>query len=486
MMSKTYIVLNLDSEWYQLDIDNPIDFSPIKSIDPSCIFITIQINDLIRYFKSQNIKQLPTVVDVECLTKQTQQKGKDEEVHASWSALRFLHDMGSIDSDFKLTTKTASEFMTKLGEAYLNELDNNENEKKRFTSVEIPINLILYARQLNGIRIDRELAEERCRQLENKIYEIKNTLQLDHSIFDPENEKFQSEYIKSKEYRFVQSLQYTLKTRRKSDRVCGLLYELSRVKKDLNSILIMLTHYGGKERVHPTFKGFGTITSRITMREPSIQNMKRTNRDIIVPDIGKDFCYIDYGQFEAGILASLSKDERLITLYNQDIYTDIATKILGNEHEREEAKIIFYRFMYGDNTISREAKIYFERFNKLISYIDEVNNELNDKGVIYSPLGNGRKQTEKTSWALSHKIQSTASLIYKKSLLRAYKEVKDASFVIPMHDATLYEITPIGKKETIKQLIDIYKEEFKAICPELEPIVTIKKFFEKEKKSTFA
>jgi DNA polymerase I-like protein with 3'-5' exonuclease and polymerase domains len=483
MTAKTYIVLHIDSEWWKLNNKNSEDFSPLRTIDPSCTLITIQINDLIRYFKSQKIKRLPKIVDVECLAKQTQQRGKDEGVHASWSALKFLNDLGSIDSDFKLTRKTASEFMTKLGEAYQNELNTNLIEKKRYISIESPINLILYERQLKGIRIDRKLAKERCRQLENKIYEIKNILQLDYAIFDPENEKFQSKYIESKEYRFVQSLQYTLRTRRKTDRVCNLLYELSRVKNDLNSILIMLSYHGGREKVHPSFKGFGTITSRITMREPSIQNMKRTNRDIIVPNYGKEFCYIDYGQFEAGILASLSKDKNLIALYNQDIYTDIATKILGNKNEREEAKIIFYRFIYGDSTISREAKKYFERFKKLVSYIEKVNLELNDKGVIYSPLGNGRKKSSISSWALSHKIQSTASLIYKKSLLRAYNDVKDASFVIPMHDATLYEVSPIEKEETIKQLVVIYKEEFKAICPELEPIVTIKKFFEKESKS---
>ena len=80
------------------------------------------------------------------------------------------------------------------------------------------------------------------------------------------------------------------------------------------------------------------------MREPSIQNMKRENRDIIIPSHGKEFLYLDYGQFEAGILASLSGDSKLIDLYEKDIYSDIAANLLGSEDNRDQAKIIFYRF----------------------------------------------------------------------------------------------------------------------------------------------
>ena len=216
------------------------------------------------------------------------------------------------------------------------------------------------------------------------------------------------------------------------------------------------------------------------MRDPSIQNMKRSNRDIIVPFDNKEFVYVDYGQFEAGILASLSKDKKLLKLYNDDIYIDIAKKIYNDITEREEAKIVFYRFIYGDISLPNEVKKYLNRFAQLTKYINNIKLELNEKGIIYSFDGNGRKAGNISSWAVSHKIQSTASLIYKKALIRTYKEVPEADFVLPMHDATLYEISSIEENtELIKnRIINIYKDEFKSICPEIEPQVNIKLFFE--------
>src|SRR5690606_22498978 len=119
---------------------------------------------------------------------------------------------------------------------YKSLLDNKVEEKERFEKIEIPTNSILYNRQLKGIKINRELAEKRCEQLENSIYKIKNELQLEHLIFDPDNERLQYDYLRSKNYKIVHTIRYTLKIRRKSDRVCNLLYELTRVKWDLNSI----------------------------------------------------------------------------------------------------------------------------------------------------------------------------------------------------------------------------------------------------------
>jgi DNA polymerase I-like protein with 3'-5' exonuclease and polymerase domains len=166
---------------------------------------------------------------------------------------------------------------------------------------------------------------------------------------------------------------HSFKARQNEDVVCQLFYELIRNEKDIDSYLHMLSHWGGEERTFPTYYGFGTITGRITMRHPSIQNLRKNNRSVIIPDTGKRFLYVDYSQFEAGILASLSKDEILIKLYNTDIYSDLAEHVLGDKQNRNEAKIIFYRYMYGDDTLSKKAINYFLKLmsiiNKLISPI---------------------------------------------------------------------------------------------------------------------
>ena len=101
----------------------------------------------------------------------------------------------------------------------------------------------------------------------------------------------------------------------------------------------MLAHWGGPARCYPVFFGFGTITSRVTVREPSLQNLRKTNRSVISADPKKKLLYVDYSQFEAGILASLSEDPLLISLYNTDIYEDLAHNVLGDASKRADTKV---------------------------------------------------------------------------------------------------------------------------------------------------
>ena len=277
---------------------------------------------------------------------------------------------------------------------------------------------------------------------------------------------------------------YTFKTRSKEDIICNFFYDLLRNQQDLESLLYIISRWGGEQRTYPTYLGFGTITSRIIMREPSLQNLRKVNRDVIIPDLGMKLLYIDYSQFEAGILASLSDDEDMIALYNSDIYKDLANNILGDESKRDEAKIIFYRYMYGDKTLSLKAKSYFHKFKKLESFRKLISLEIiNDKktGTIN---GNFRcpkddDDDDEIVWFLSHKIQATASLIYKNALIQVYNNFFNGiEFLVPMHDGTLYQINEIEYDKIKKEIEDIYIGEFKKICPKINASVKSNELFQ--------
>src|SRR5690606_6116174 len=242
----------------------------------------------------------------------------------------------------------------------------DEEEKTRFENIESKINKIIYSRQYRGININPDIAKQKCVEIEKEIYRIKKILQLEYNIFSPQNENTQLKYLQSKKYNVIKSFQYSFKVRRNQDIICNYFYDLLRNQNDLDSLIYMLSHWGGKDLTYPSFLGFGTISSRIVMRQPALQNLRRQNRIVIIPDDGKKFLYVDYVQFEAGILASMSDDDKLINLYNSDIYEDIADKLLGDRSKRSDAKVIFYRFMYGDNTLEQKAKTYFSNFSKLI------------------------------------------------------------------------------------------------------------------------
>jgi len=474
---KRYVLIYIESTWHFLNVDDYTDYTHSPP-HPNHLFITAQTSDLVRYLTAEYPnRKLPNIVDLESLDKQMSQEGKDIRIFDDWSLLSSLRHHKIIDSEFELCH--IQSFLECVAKLFTHLYDKDEEEVKRFESVEQTINNILFKRQALGIRIDSEIAKNRCRILEKEIYSIKNSLQLDYSIYTPDNQKLQLCYLKSKGYNIIHTPLYTFKIRRNEDPICQLFYQLIRNKQDLDSLLYILAHWGGAERTHPSFLGFGTITSRIILRQPALQNLRKTNRDIIISDKGMKLLYPDYSQFEAGILASLSDDDELINLYNTDIYTDIADKVLNDRDRREEAKIIFYRYMYGDTTLDDQSNTYFKKFKKLQEYIKTVQQKLLSDLRIGTTNGNFRhiKEEEETSWSLSHAVQSFASLIYKNAIIRVQVDIPTVEFLIPMHDATLYQVNRNSYEECKEKIKHIYIDEFKKLCPKIEPRVNFDEFF---------
>lgn len=474
---KKFVVAYIELQWYSIDIENYSDFKDRIDYKRGDTVISFQISDLIRELNSKG-KNLPTIIDLESLDKQMSQEGSDLREYRQWKVLSRLNHYKIPEPDFRLIKANIPLFLEHIATLYKQLIDKDSIESKRFFDVELAVNAVIYKAQKLGIGINLELASNRCKELDLRIYEIKNILQLEHNIFTPDDIETQRNYLDKKKYPIIRSIEYSFSIRKKNDIVCNLFYELLRNQKDLDSLLFIVSHWGGSGRTYPYYIGFGTITSRIILRQPSLQNLRRSNRDIIVPDTGTSLLYIDYGQFEAGILASLSNDKSLIELYDTDIYSDLALKVIGNKDERGEAKIIFYRYMYGDTSLPKDALNYFQKFKELQIFKKQIDKEISVYKKIGTEYGNYRRSfEEETSWALSHRVQSTASYIYKMALIRVSKEVRLAQFLIPMHDGTVYQINKYAYEESKEKIENIYKEEFKRVCPRISPIVNIKEEF---------
>ena len=470
--------MSIESVWYSLNINDFSDYTQSPIFNYQNTYITFQTSDFIRVLKAEKVKILPLIIDLESFDKQMSQEGKEFRDFKNWKVLLFLRYNKMIDSEFKLTEGNFKLFLEYIASLFLKLLEKDPIEKDRFEKIEIDINRIIFERQFKGVRINLEIAKQKCFEIEKEVYNIKNILQIQHNVFSPNNEILQLSYIQSKGYNFVKSLLYTFKINRNEDPICKLFYELIRNEQDLDSLIYILSHWGGQERTHSSYLGFGTITSRITLRQPSLQNLRKVNRNIIVPDMGMKLLYVDYSQFEAGILASLSNDEVLIKLYDTGIYDDLAEKVLGSREKRSEAKIIFYRYMYGDNTLSKNIKLYFKKFQQLENFKQKIELELSKNKKVGSVFGNYRFcLDDEHIWSLSHMIQSTASLIYKNALIRVHKEMNKIEFLIPMHDGTLYQLNEIFFEENKNKIETIYKEEFKKICPQIEAMVTFNESF---------
>jgi DNA polymerase I-like protein with 3'-5' exonuclease and polymerase domains len=478
-----YVIMLIESNWYSLDIndfDNYTTNCDLIFSDDDYV-ISFQTSDLIRSFISTGYS-LPNIIDLESFDKQMSQEGKDIRCFDNWKAINMLKHHKIIDDNFLLSETTFKTFLEQIASFYLNHFNNNTVEIERFENIETKVNEIIYERQKLGLTINIVKAEQKSKSIEKEIYKIKNILQLQYRIFSPDNKKQQVEWLNKKGYTVFESILNSFKVRKDQDYVCKLFYDLIRYEGDLDGMLYILGRWGGGNKVYPSYHGFGTITSRITLREPALQNFRKENRCIIVPEVGKKFLYVDYSQFEAGILASLSKEEQLIKLYNDDIYKNLAQYVYNNGEKRSEAKIIFYRFMYGDKTLGKKEKkelLYFARFKKLLAYKKKIDLEIKENQSIGTNLGNSRicNGDEECTWGLSHIIQSTASLIFKRALIRVNVEVNNTEFLIPMHDAALYQISEFVYENCKEKIIEIFKDEFKKECPEIIPRVNCDDFY---------
>jgi len=467
MISKKIAVLNAGDFWYGIDIANPDKLIENVRIAGSVTLITSQTADLVRFIKSEKMRFTTiNIIDLECLDKQMSQAGKDVHAVKKWHLLVRLKYHKFLANDFRLTDLTLLECLQGMAKFYENLISKDTDETNRFDCIESQINKIIYRRQFLGVPIDSAIAKQLCSELDAQIYMVKNVLQRKYNIFEPDNEQQQIAYLISKKYQILRSPLFTFKARRNDDDVCKHFYDMLRNQRDLDSLLFMLSHWGGENKAIPTYYGFGTITSRITVREPGIQNLRKGNRKVIVADSGFKLLYIDYSQFEAGILAALSNDATLLKLYDSDIYSDLALSLFNDATKRSDAKVIFYRYMYGDTSLNGASKAYFKKFKGLENFRKSIEDEINKNHRIGTKEGNYRIATEgNCGWALSHLIQSTASLIYKRALIRVSAEVNAAKFLVPMHDGTLYQIPEYLYEATVKKIELIYKIEFEKECP---------------------
>jgi len=462
-----YAILFIENRWHSLNLDQREDYREDHRFGADEELITFQSQELLRYLKTKDrFKLIPKIVDLEGLERQISQEGKDIKSFKNWTMLAALKHHDITPLDFKLSSSTVRDFLGYMTVFYEFLLEKDAAETERFEDLERKINYIIYRRQLLGVPIDARIAQSLCTQLEKAIYNAKNTLQLKYRIFNPDHEDWQKQYLAKKGYKLIKSPLFTFKSWRNEDEVCLLMYEMIRNKKDLDSLLYMQSHWGATKNTYPKYLGFGTITSRITMKEPSFQNLRKSNRKVVIASANHKLLYVDYSQFEAGILASLSGDKHLISLYNTDIYTDLAKFVFSDETKRSDAKVIFYRYMYGDTTLSQKALQYFEKFTNLEAFKEKINQEMKDKAKVGTSYANYRcRGEEEVRWALSHVIQATASLIYKKAVVRVFTEVSRAKFLIPMHDGTVYEIANIGYDKLKPKIEKIYIEEFQRACP---------------------
>lgn len=101
---------------------------------------------------------------------------------------------------------------------------------------------------------------------------------------------------------------------------CKKLKECRGIRKNLGTYVNGFLEVEHDGRVYPTFKLIGAYTGRLSTPKPAIMTLPRDPlyRQMILPDEGHVIVGPDYGQIEARVMAVLSSDDYLISLFQPD------------------------------------------------------------------------------------------------------------------------------------------------------------------------
>ncbi len=390
-------------------------------------------------------------------------------------------------------------------------------------NIELPINTLLLDRQYKGIKINSSKLHARLDKLDSFVSFNTEELRKRWGLLDLSNTKALSQSLNYLGYTNLSNIiatkkqnlfftdQYTDICSDITDDWIELFRSYHGVKKAQRDKKILL-RFGaiGEERIYPFFEGIGTITGRILVKSPSIQHLKKSSRDVIIADDGYKLLYPDFSQFEPGILADDSGDPNLITLYNSgDVYNALSSVLFNSkEHrDRKTAKRLFLAYSYGmsesriaqfiseitnqDVTVAQQlVNDFFGQFPEIPKWKENLCEELLRNGRVGTREGNYRyrKNIRKKSltdtekrWVISQHIQGTASLILKRCILCIAKEIPEAQFLLPMHDAVLYQV-PIELYDIAKiHIKKIFLDEYQKECQSIVPRVSFDAFWEEDK-----
>ncbi|WP_396594420.1 DNA polymerase [Brevundimonas sp. R86498] len=370
------------------------------------------------------------------------------------SAYKRMFNKG-IPFDLEIATKAA----VALARMFLDlraQADGN-GEAEQFFKIEVPVYRLLQSAMAGGITIDgRRLSKMRAEAEHDyftllKNYSAKHGMPLETPNKSALEEKLRLDGFDLDDVSIEYLLDYVPHVRDfGSDTIA--LREADAARRVLGSLTL------STKNTRPVLDVFGSRTSRIHMRSPSLQNIPRKFRGIVIPRKGAKLSYVDFDQFEVGIMAALSEDAELLKLYAAgDMYDLFAATHLGLLNNRKAAKQLFLSYAYGmsrkalvDAAVSLgadrpQAKAAFKLFKSYELWKESVYEQFRVNGSVATLCGNhyrrdgsGALSGKERRSTVSQVVQGTGSLIFKKALL-SVGDLADVTIILPMHDALLFE-----------------------------------------------
>ncbi len=263
-------------------------------------------------------------------------------------------------------------------------------------------------------------------------------------------------------------------------------------------------------RLRTTFVQTGTTTGRMSSKDPNIQNIPAHSgygdeiRKAFLADAGYSLVAFDYSQIELRVLAILSHEQKLISLFKDgaDIHAAVASQMFKvpfdrvTKDMRRKAKTINFGIIYGMGVTSLQRGLkstreeaqkfyddYFKTFPGVAGYIAHIKKEAAEKGYTETLFGRRRYiegihsnipyiRSAAERMAVNAPIQGTATgdiiklaVIRVSELLKAERYENDAFLLLQVHDELVYEIKKEKVAETVPRIKQAMEHVIKAEIP---------------------
>ena len=374
----------------------------------------------------------------------------------------------------------------KLKDIQLEKLDELEMVDL-YREIELPLLEVLASMELTGIRTEESVLDEIGKDLDERIekltssifeiageeFNINSPKQLGEILFD----KLRLPVIKKTKTGYSTAQDVLEKLIDESPIIENILEyrKLTKLKNTyIDGLKALINEKTG--RIHSRFNQTGTSTGRISSTEPNLQNIPirseegRLIRGAFLASEGSTLVDCDYSQIELRVLASLSKDPRMMEAFEHgmDIHTKTASEVFHVEKDdvtpllRSRAKAVNFGIVYGisDFGLSRQLGItrelakeyidgYFDNFKKVKEYMYyEI--ETGKKQGYVKTIFNRRRYIPELSAknfnirsfgeriALNTPIQGSAADIIKIAMVKVYEEIKKrnlkSKLILTIHD----------------------------------------------------
>ena len=395
--------------------------------------------------------------------------------------------------------------LSQVKEDVLKKIIDNELEYLMF--VEMNLSIVLSKMEYNGVKIDVNRLDaigmdlsNKAKEVETKVYEkagetfnLNSPKQLGEILFD----KLEIPYVKGKKKGpkgYSTSADILEKLSKDYDIVSDIL-EYRALSKLISTYVNGLKEVIKDGYIHPLYKQTLTNTGRLSSIEPNIQNMPiRTELGQVIREVfvsrfdNGSILSADYSQIELRILASMSKDTKMIEAFKShvDFHTQTASQIydvpvdLVTKDMRRCAKAINFGIIYGMSSwglseslgiTPLEANVfinkYFYNYPNAKSCLDNFIQSAEENGYSKTLYGrrryiqelkntnnNLRQFGERT--AMNSPIQGTAADIIKIAMIKVNIEMKKRNLksvmIAQVHDELVFDC-PQEELEEMKLLI---------------------------------